>query len=385
VQYIAEHGADINAFAANRVTPVQIAAARGHAAVLEFLISFGAKINNRRKGETSALLFAIRKRNLEIVRILLSAKADVNYADGKGETPLIAAIISACSPELINLLLDHNAQVDAVTADHRNALAIAIEKGNTTAFDLLSEVAGQDWSFVDGVGRTLLHLAVENGTLNFIEKVLCHANQGELDLDAQDAEGDTPLHIAVRGDSTDIIRALMSAGCDPAKVNRRRQNAFTTATDANAAYITELLLDPEIAETRRVRREQELERQIEAEQQRLQDRRAKTESLWKGKSETPKKGPLAKSSRAKLATMTVQGGRVRSKESPSEKGSEPRKPIEARPWGGSIETELFQRQVRLKLREFKREVRGWLEGLERDINDLRDELLGEAEEEDHIE
>jgi ankyrin repeat protein len=347
------------------------------------LIGLGAKVNNRHKGETSALLHAIRRQSVEIVRLLLDARADVNYADGRGETALFAAVAARAPAELLRLLLDRRAQVNCVGPNRRTPLALAIEKGNAEAFEALAEVPGVDWSFTDGVGRSFLHLAVEAGDVALVQAVLGHAGDGDCDPDLQDAEGDTALHLAARGASQEIILALMRAGCDPNKINRRRQNVFTSATEPNSAYISQLLLDQAISDALRRRRDRESQRQIEAEQQRRQDRKARTESLGRARSETPKRSPLSKGSRAKLATMTVQGGRVRSKaDSASEKDTETRKPTEAKPWGGSKETELFQRQVRLGLRDLRQEVRKWLDDLENDINNLKKAVLGDLDDED---
>jgi hypothetical protein len=336
-------------------------------------------VNNKHKGETSALLYAVRSQSLEIVRLLLDARADINYADGNGETPLFAAVATRSSPDLLRLLLDRNAQVNVVGPNRRTPLALAIEKGNADAFEALSE-GGADWAFTDGVGRSLLHLAADAGDAALVEAVLARA--ADCDPNLQDAEGDTALHIAARGQSQDVILLLMRAGCDPNRINRKRQNVFATATESNSAYINVLLADQAVADALRRRREREAERQTEAEQQRLIDRKAKTGSLGRAFSETPKRSPLSKASRAKLATMTVQGGRVRSKaSSASEKDTDTRKPTEARPWGGSRETEMFQRKVRLALRGLRRDVRDWLDGLEDDINALKEAVLGDLGEE----
>jgi hypothetical protein len=323
-------------------------------------------------------LFAIRTKNLEIVTLLLSAKADVNYVDKKGESPLIAAVASQCDVELIQLLLNHKAQVDYVSPDHGTALAVAMEEGHVEAFKRLSELPTQKWQFVNKSGQTLLHLAVKSKNADFVKKVLTHVTEEE--LDAQDSEGDTPLHLAARKDSMEIILELMNAGCDPTKVNRKRQNVFTTATEASAEYITELLQDPTIEETLRLKREKEAERERAAELLRIEERDAKVQAIWRSKSETPKRSPGSRSSQGR-GTAT-KSGRVRGRESPSERDAQMREPIQARYWGGSAEAEQFQRNVRVRLRNLKRDVHGWLDELEQDLNTLKEELLGDANEEE---
>jgi hypothetical protein len=53
--------------------------------------------------------------------------------------------------------------------------------------------------------------------------------------------------------------------------------------------------------------------------------------------------------------------------------------VEARPWGGSQETEQFQRKVRQNLRKLKREMHELTAELEEEIRALRDEFLKEAD------
>jgi hypothetical protein len=278
---------------------------------------------------------------------------------------------------MIQLLLDHNAQVNDQTTDGRTALAIAVERGNHVAFELLVDVAGQKWDVVDGAGRTLLHLAVESGRPYAVARVLQHFT--EANLDAQDAEGDTALHVAGRGQSQEIVRALMQAGCDPARMNNRRETVFAAAAPEQGDFINELLAVPAIAAAVKLQREKEAERQTEAEQQRLQDKRARMESLWREKNGTLQHRPLSDASRARLAKMTAQGGRLRQREIPGAKAADVRKPIEARPWGGSAETEHFQRKVRLGLRTVRRDILASIDELQQDVDLLRQEMRAETD------
>lgn len=55
--------------------------------------------------------------------------------------------------------------------------------------------AGYDINYMDGVGNTPLHYAVENVSANVLELIL----DEEVDVDARNRlAGDTPLHVACR-------------------------------------------------------------------------------------------------------------------------------------------------------------------------------------------
>jgi ankyrin repeat protein len=63
--------------------------------------------------DETALLHALKNRNLVAVRTLLELGADVNHADSKGVTPLHYTVRQYEEPEVIELLLAHGASREA--------------------------------------------------------------------------------------------------------------------------------------------------------------------------------------------------------------------------------------------------------------------------------
>ena len=78
--------------------------------------------------------------------------------------------------------------------------------------------AGGDLTARDSKGRTAVHLAVTYGTFYhmLVEDL-------DLDLDVQDNEGNTPLHIAARRNSAVDVRALIGHGANPVILNNEGQ------------------------------------------------------------------------------------------------------------------------------------------------------------------
>lgn len=72
--------------------------------------------------------------------------------------------------------------------------------------------------------QTPLHIAARRGHVSVIENLYRHG----ADLNAQDNEGNTALHIAVQNNNAEVIRALLSdcAGVDEHAVAKNRQTAF---------------------------------------------------------------------------------------------------------------------------------------------------------------
>ncbi|OCL04962.1 ankyrin, partial [Glonium stellatum] len=113
----------------------------------------------------TALQAAIEIGNHEIVRLLLSADADVNAApalDG-GVTALQAAAIKGYIP-VANTLLNHGAQVNAKPAkfNGRTALEGAAEYGRIDMLQLLLDAGAQ----IDGDGQDQYERAVKRASMN---------------------------------------------------------------------------------------------------------------------------------------------------------------------------------------------------------------------------
>ena len=141
----------------------------------------------------------------EAIKIFLDAGCAPDAADKYGRTPLYNAAGSGHLPTM-ELLLDHGSQVGLPTnsATGRSPLLKTISNGYLECAQRLLK-AGADLHDRDTEGRTILHYAVLEGHLDAVREVL----SGQLgvfsatydlnevvDVNAQDAKGRTPLHIA---------------------------------------------------------------------------------------------------------------------------------------------------------------------------------------------
>lgn len=129
------------------------------AAFIEALIGQGAMID--KVNDTShwtALQFAINAKNIEAVIALIRHGTNINFA-GNGNTPLHTAVERGSSPEIINLLLDHGAHIDAAALWHgMTALMLAVMDLNVENVRLLLD-RGADTTLVNDNGSTALDIA----------------------------------------------------------------------------------------------------------------------------------------------------------------------------------------------------------------------------------
>jgi ankyrin repeat protein len=167
VQLLIDRGAVVDAKDATyQQTALMVAVRENHPAVVKALLDQGAAVNAKtRTGQTpgwvlpnsvpgfghgvgivrgglpprgsrqpipgslSPLLYAARDGRVEIARLLIAAKADVNQTDANAITPLIMAIVNN-RLDVARLLMEHGADIHAVDWYGRTPLWAAIETRN---------------------------------------------------------------------------------------------------------------------------------------------------------------------------------------------------------------------------------------------------------------
>jgi ankyrin repeat protein len=228
-------------------TPLMWAAANGHAETVRLLVEAGADVNARSALQTwerqrtaeprdkwlppgglTPLLFAAREGRVDVVKVLINAKADINIIDAESQSALVLALI--------------NGHVD---------VAAELIKG------------GIDVNMPDRVGRTGLYAAVDLHTvpggarpapretddtatsLEIIQTLLDRGARVDAALRAQlpfrtklDRGGDgvlgagtTPLIRAAKAGDTAVIRLLLDRGANVKAATANGVNAVMMAAN----------------------------------------------------------------------------------------------------------------------------------------------------------
>jgi ankyrin repeat protein len=160
-------GADVSARNAEGDTALAIAAGKSEYELM--VIGVGLALGQDRNS-LMRLVFrpapksdesASTERRLQAARVLLSAKADPNAADGSGNTPLLEATRSG-DAELVGMLIAAGARVDARNSAGATPLLLAAQFGlHEIASELLA--ARADIAVRDSQGRGVLELAQAGG------------------------------------------------------------------------------------------------------------------------------------------------------------------------------------------------------------------------------
>ncbi|OQE63554.1 hypothetical protein PENNAL_c0244G05610, partial [Penicillium nalgiovense] len=113
-------------------------------------------------------------------------------------------------PEIVNLLLEKGADVNAQGSTFGTALQAAVSKAQTAIMLLLLEKGAGINSQVGSEGRTPLHLAVEAGSISAVAQLL---EQGAL-TNRRDFGDLNPLQLAAQRENYRIALLLLSRSAD---------------------------------------------------------------------------------------------------------------------------------------------------------------------------
>jgi ankyrin repeat protein len=198
IDFLLEHGAVVDIFAC---------AYLGKATDADMLLKGNPELSRAttRNGMT-ALHYAAQAGHLDVVAILLRYHADVNALDNGGRTALLEACHggpwkSEPAEEIIQLLLDHNAQID---------LFQAAAMGRT---GLIESILDRDPGLIDSPdkrGRTALFHAARNNRLAAVKLLV----ERGADVNRSDAVGIAALHRTSQECSDELIQYLLDHGAD---------------------------------------------------------------------------------------------------------------------------------------------------------------------------
>jgi ankyrin repeat protein len=248
VKTLLDHGAQVNHAESWRgQTALMFAAAEKHATVVQLLIQHGADVNARSglfdftqlkakagsvpmnfpRGGFTALLFAARDGDLESGQTLVNAQAEVNQGDPDGSTPLIEAIINFHF-DFAAFLLDHGADPNACDGKGRSPLYAAVDMHTLDVSTRPSPRPPDKLDAVDVVKALLAHGANPN-----VQLIAVLPPRGVLDgADRTMGPGATPFLRASKSADLDVMRLLLDKGANPLAATAAHNTAVMVAAGA---------------------------------------------------------------------------------------------------------------------------------------------------------
>jgi len=202
-------------------TALMWAAGQGHGDVVAALLDYGAEVDARtlvrsqyvksekeqdshplnkvwvEQGGNTALLFSARAGSLESARLLVAAGSDVNGLSAFGTSPAIMAIHGG-NIELLEFLLNSGADTESSSSGH-TALHAAVLRGSPEAVELLLDHGAE----IEAILEKPTPARRQSTDYSFHDSLI----------------GATPLWLAARFTEPQLMTLLLERGADPLFVN----------------------------------------------------------------------------------------------------------------------------------------------------------------------
>ncbi|KAK8929334.1 Ankyrin-3 [Metarhizium anisopliae] len=208
VQLLVERGADVNAADKKGTAPIHRAAMRDTPEIVEYLLHQGADLE-----EITALCAAIREGSIDIIKLLVEAKADVGSKRGMPER----LAIEKNRRDILEILVDHGV---VPGRPGQRLLGYLWMWSQTSLEQLLRKYPKINHNARDSAGRTLLIVAVGHGMCPDI------LPEDPTLLNLQDHRGQTALIYAIRRGHHETVQRLLEAGGDPLSRDVRGRDAL---------------------------------------------------------------------------------------------------------------------------------------------------------------
>lgn len=260
-QQLLSCGANINVVNADGMTLLHQAIINQDTKAALFLLENGADITAKTRDNDAALQLAVKRHLPAVVDALCSAGADLNVRDDNGNSPLWQALESG-QEDVASILVKHgcdtNCWGEGPGGCYQTLLHQALDENNeSVACFLIRSGCDMDSPRRPGPdgkgdeeafdGQSPVHLAAAW----CLEKVVVTLIEHGANVNAQDAEGKTPLHTAIANQNPVIISLLLACpGLDLSLRDKQSHTPFAAAmtTRNNKAAEAILSREPKAAE-----------------------------------------------------------------------------------------------------------------------------------------
>jgi len=219
VNYLIEHGANLNENIYHDKTPIYDACLSGNENLVRYLIGLGADINKETDYGETPLFDACSSGNENLVRYLVELGADTNKENDWGKTPIFYACLSG-SENLVRYLVGYGVEMNKKDKYGETPISYACESGNEHLVKYLLEQGANISEQNNYNGTPLLHACSEgrDNIVRYLVDIGVDINKGD------NNNGVTPLFEACVHGHENIVKYLVEQGAD---VNKKNNNDYT--------------------------------------------------------------------------------------------------------------------------------------------------------------
>ena len=294
VYLLLDHGADANIVEADGCTPLHLAVIEGNQNLAKLFLEKNALVNSQNADGDSPLHTAVSNGFFDITKLLIKKGSNVNLQNKEGRTPLFLGVKNK-HEQLIKLLIENEADVTIGYKENstnriylvrgkdrgraawqyvlvkKHLLGLFLKRTNGGSLDgadfgaVLRSGWGKDppegtidqileeCDFKEIPGVTVLHIASkENNEPEIIDLLV----KSGANVNAQDAEGFTPLHMAAIHGNLKIVKKLVDLEADVNIVTTDGKNAAELA-HLNEELEIEEYLELKMASSQRTKEKEE--------------------------------------------------------------------------------------------------------------------------------
>lgn len=215
--------------------------------IIKLLISYGADINTRENNNRQFTLLhhTVLAGNVKMTETLLDLGADINATTHHGSTSLLLAVKKK-DVHLIKLLLTYHPDLSIKDSKGRDAFSLAVEKAKEDNFKLnylLLPFIMHDRSFIDKLDKNtdadLLKALFKNYILSLIsyrsqtitvdtydehKKIISAFIKNGIDINAKSSKRNSIFHALTGKPSILLFRLLRELGADPYSTDHQHRN-----------------------------------------------------------------------------------------------------------------------------------------------------------------
>jgi len=209
---------DVNKKNTDGMSPLMLAAAKGHSQCIETLIRNNIEINAKDKMNRTGLMLSSAAGCIFCSDLLITEGADISVMDNKGRNALFYAAFNGNSG-IIDLLIDNECKFDLADNHGCTPLIVASYFGRIKAIDSILD-NGADINRVENNGLSPLMVAVQQKDIEVAKLLINRA----ADVNLRDNDGNSPLIISVKNGDKDFVNLLTTHG---ARVNISNSGGIT--------------------------------------------------------------------------------------------------------------------------------------------------------------
>ena len=242
------------------------AVSEGNLEEVKKLIIAGANVNATDECGSSILFHSIWRNDKEIAELLINNGADINDSRS-GKPPLtfaarnkeifdllvkhgadlelvkndegfFIALVETNNLQAVELLVDHGANIESYYSNRETALMVACENNAQSVADYLIK-KGADVNASDGCKRTPLMLAAEKNAKEIAEQLI---NRGA-NINASNIQGETAVSLAAGHNANDVLSLLINHGCDINYADSMGISLLMKAARSNSMKTAKILLE----------------------------------------------------------------------------------------------------------------------------------------------